>query len=219
MAAPVLPALWGATYSVYVRIALLALAEKGVPYDHHEIDIFAVDGPPADYLALHPFAGIPAFRHGDFALYETGAITRYVDEAFAGPSLQPSEAQARARMNQIISVADNYLYRPLVWGIYVALDEAAKNGAVPDSAALGDAIAKSRHCLGVLADLGSFVPWLLGERLTLADLHLAPMIAYGCVARQGRALLAEQPRLQAWWERMQLRPSMRATRFKAEEAT
>lgn len=218
MAAPAQPALWGAAYSVYVRVAMLALREKGVPYDHHDVDIFAADGPPASHLALHPFARIPAFRHGDFALYETSAITRYVDEAFGGPCLQPHEAQARARMNQIISVADSYLYRPLVWGIYVALDEAAKSGAAPDPAALDDAIGKSRHCLGALADLGTFTPWLLGERVTLADLHLAPMLAYGCVAPQGRALLAEQPHLQTWWERMQSLPSMRATRFAGESA-
>src|SRR5262245_23935102 len=108
------PILFGATYSVYVRIARLALEEKRVPYRLVEIDIFAEGGPPTDYLRRHPFARIPAFEHDGFQLYEAGAISRYVDEAFPGPSLQPREARARARMNQIIGLLDSYAYRTLV---------------------------------------------------------------------------------------------------------
>jgi glutathione S-transferase len=75
------------------------------------IDIFTVAGPSAEHLTRHPFGKIPAFEHAGFRLYEAGAITRYVDEAFPGPPLQPAEPQARARMNQIISIADSYAYR------------------------------------------------------------------------------------------------------------
>lgn len=210
------PQLHGASYSVYVRIARLALLEKSVTHDHREVEIFAAGGPPAAYLELHPFARIPALVHGDFTLYETGAITRYVDEAFDGPSLQPTSPESRARMNQIISIADNYLYRPLVWGVYVARDDAAKNNTPLDQPTFDDAVAKSRHCLAVVAGLCGDRPWLSGDSLSLADLYLAPMIAYGCVAAEGRALLQEQPYLATWWNRMKARPSMTATRF-AEE--
>ena len=210
------PQLYGANYSVYVRIVRLALLEKGVAYDQHEIDIFAPGGPPVDYLRRHPFGRIPAFSHAGFTLYESSAIVRYVDEAFSEPDLQPRDAKSRARMNQIISIADNYLYRPLVWGIYVARDEAAKSNAPLDQLAFDDAVAKSRCCLAAIVDLCAGAPWLVGETLSLADLHLAPMIAYGCVIREGRNLLREQPPLLAWWERMTVRPSMIATRYTAE---
>ena len=209
------PQLLGASYSVYVRIVRLALLEKGVAFDHQEVDIFADGGPPADYARLQPFGRIPALVHGDFTLYETGAITRYVDEAFTGPALQPTDPKARARMNQIISIADSYLYRSLVWGIYVARDDAAKNNVAIDQTAFDKAVARSRRSLTALADLCAG-PWLLGEAFSLADLHLAPMIAYGRVTDEGGSLLQEQPRLSAWWERMNARASMVATRFGAE---
>ena len=90
------PTLFGAEYSVYTRIARLALEEKGGPYAFEPIDIFARDGPPDGYLERHPFARIPAFEHAGFQLYEAGAITRYVDEAFSGPALQPSGLKPRA---------------------------------------------------------------------------------------------------------------------------
>lgn len=83
------PRLFGADYSVYVRIVRLVLAEKGIDYDLVPVDIFAESGPPPGYLDRHPFGRIPAFEHEGFRLYETGAIARYIDEAFPGISLQP----------------------------------------------------------------------------------------------------------------------------------
>lgn len=79
------PTLYGADYSVYVRIARLALIEKGVDHELVAVDVFAPGGPPAWYGAFHPFGRIPAFEHAGLALRETSAICRYVDEAFAVP--------------------------------------------------------------------------------------------------------------------------------------
>ena len=76
---PAVPILYGAAYSVYVRAARLALAEKGVAYELVEIDIYGAA--PDWYARLHPFRRIPAFAHDGFVLYEAAAILRYVDEA------------------------------------------------------------------------------------------------------------------------------------------
>jgi hypothetical protein len=83
-------------------------------------------------LARHPFGKIPAFEHAGFRLYEAGAITRYVNEAFPGPPLQPAEPQGRARMNQVISIADSYVYRTLVWDIYVERVSRPASGSAPN---------------------------------------------------------------------------------------
>ncbi len=95
------PRLFGAEYSVYVRIVRLALAEKGTDYELVPVDIFASDGPRQDYLERHPFGRIPAFEYEGFRLYETGAITRYVDDVFDGRRLQPLDPRERARCNQL----------------------------------------------------------------------------------------------------------------------
>src|SRR5260370_12951838 len=112
------PIVFGAPYSVYVRAVRLALEEKGIAYELVPVDIFAPSGPPADHMERHAFGKIPAFEHEGFRLYEAGAITRYVDEVFPGPALQPDEPRNHARMNQIISILDSYAYRTLVWDIY-----------------------------------------------------------------------------------------------------
>ena len=60
-----------------------------------------------------------------------------------------------------------------------------------------------------LMDGGEF---LIGGALSLADLHLVPILDYFARTEDGRAALARHPRLSAWWERMQRRPSVAKTR-------
>lgn len=203
---------FGAAYSVYVRSVRLALEEKGVTYDLVEIDIFAEAGPPAAYLQRHPFGRIPAFQHGDFRLYETAAITRYIDEAFAGPPLQPVTAKGRARMTQVLSILDNYAYRPLVWDIYVERVLRPATGKTVDEAKITAAVEKARLCLGALSDLMGEGPWLAGSALTLADLHAAAIFDYFMQAPESVRLLGALPSLRKWWERVAARDSLGRTR-------
>jgi glutathione S-transferase len=210
------PILFGAAYSVYVRAARLALAEKGVAYRLIEIDIFAEGGPPADYAERQPFGRIPAFEHDGFRLYESGAITRYVDEAFPGPPLQPQDSRGRARVNQILSILDSYAYRPLVWDIFVERVRLPRQGRAPDEARIAAALPRAETCLAALAALMDTGPWLAGPKLTLADLHAAPIFAYAVLAPEGAALLARHDGIRRWWEKMAARASMAATRSPLE---
>jgi glutathione S-transferase len=202
------PILFGAAYSVYVRSARLALEEKGVPYRLEEVDIFAPGGPPPAYRERHPFGRIPALEHDGFRLYETGAIIRYVDEAFAGPPLQPTDPKRRARMNQAIGILDNYAYRTLVWDIFVERVRAPVQGRAADEAKIAAALPKAATCLAALEAIVGDASYLAGEGLTLADLHAAPMIAYFRLAAEGSTLLHRHAGLQRWWNRIAALPSV-----------
>ncbi|RUU52762.1 glutathione S-transferase family protein, partial [Mesorhizobium sp. M2C.T.Ca.TU.002.02.1.1] len=191
------PTLYGADYSVYVRIARMALEEKGVGYELVPLDIFAAEGIPAWYLELHPFGRIPALEHDGFRLFETGAITRYVDEAFDGPALQPADARARARMSQIAGMLDAYGYRAMVWDVAVERLEKMP----PDEALIASGLRRAETVLKVLTSLKVKGPWLLGEQLTLADLHAAPIIAYFLKVAEGRDLLARFAEVRDWYAR------------------
>jgi glutathione S-transferase len=200
--------LHGYRYSVYNRIARLALAEKGVAYDRVEVNPFAPDV-PASYRALHPFGRVPTLVHDGFALYETGAITRYVDRAFSGPALQPTDARALARMDQIIGIVDSYGYWPMVRQVFSPRVFRARAGQPVDEAEIARGLAAS---LKVLAALEALIgDGDLTTGLTLADLHLGAMTAYFVLAPEGAAALAGYPRLSAWWRRLSARPSFAAT--------
>jgi glutathione S-transferase len=205
------PVVYGAPYSVYVRTVRLALEEKGVPYRLVPVDVFTPDGPPKEYLIRQPFGRIPAFEHGDFQIYEAAAITRYVDEAFPGPALQPTTPELRARTHQVISILDSYAYRTLVWDIYVERVSVPKAGGVSDERKIRDAIPRAVTCLTVLQQIMSAGPFLTGPALTLADLHAAPMFAYFTLAPEADQLLALYPGLMEWWDRMVTRRSMTST--------
>ncbi|WP_296745336.1 glutathione S-transferase family protein [Mesorhizobium sp.] len=201
------PVLYGADYSVYVRIARVALEEKGVSYELVPLDIFAADGIPAWYLEHHPFGRIPAFEHDGFRLFETGAIARYVDEAFEGPPLQPADPRGRARMSQIAGMLDAYGYRAMVWD--VAVERLEKKPA--DEKLIADGLSKAETVLKVLTALKAKGSWLLGDQLTLADLHAAPIIAYFTKVADGRELLARFADIGDWYARLTARPSFART--------
>lgn len=201
------PILYGADYSVYVRIARMALGEKGVDYELVPLDIFAAEGVPAWYLEHHPFGRIPAFEHDGFRLFETGAIARYVDEAFDGPALQPADASGRARMGQIIGMLDAYGYRAMVWD--VAVERLEKPQA--DEQLIANGLGQAMTVLKVLTSLKAKGPWLLGDQLTLADLHAAPIIAYFVKVEEGRELLARFGEIQDWFHGTAALPSFART--------
>lgn len=212
------PVLYGAAYNVYVRAVRLALVEKGVDYQLIEIDIGAEEGAPANYLHHFSFMRIPAFEHEGERLYEASAITRYIDEAFEGPHLMPRRPRERAHVNQIISIIENYGYRPMVWSIFVERCRAAVAGRQADEEKIAAAMPQVSYALDALEEMtDANGPHLIGKQLTLADLHLAAMLAYGTLAPEGAELVKARPRLARWWEEMKQRPSMQETRSPLEE--
>jgi len=200
--------LHGFRYSVYVRVARIALAEKGLTYEHVEIDPFATDV-PIEYLTLHPFKRVPVLVDGDFALYETEAITRYIDEAFPGPALQPSEPRQRARMAQIISIIDSYGYVPMVRQVAGERVFAPLRGRQPNEALIRTGLEASRHVLDALETIiPSDGPITGGKVWSLADFHLAPMMTYFTAAPEGQEALTHYAKLSAWWQVVRERNSV-----------
>ncbi|HEY7639373.1 MAG TPA: glutathione S-transferase family protein [Steroidobacteraceae bacterium] len=212
------PILHGLSRSAYTRIARLALEEKGVRYTFEEVEIFAPGGVPAEHLGRQPFGRIPTFAHDGFMLYETGAITRYVDEAFTGTHLQPQEPRARARMNQVIGIIDSYAYRPMIWGVFAARVVAPEEGREPDEKLVAEALVKSRTCCRALDEILGSNRYFTGAELTLADLHALPILLYFAMTPEGRETLSEYPRLCAWLDFAAARPSVQRTKGKFELA-
>jgi glutathione S-transferase len=198
---------FGATYSVYVRIVLATLHEKHVAYDLVPVDVFSKEDVSADYLDRQPFGRIPAFEHEGFRLFETSAIARYVDEAFPGPPLQPESVRHRARMNQIVAMLDNYAYRPMVWDVYV---QRMEEGDKADETRIAAGLENAGIFLRALTGLMTGSQWFAGPDFSLADLHAAPIFGYFVEAPEGAALLRGYPELADWWDRVRARAGIAA---------
>ena len=200
----------GYRYSVYSWIAKLALVEKGIVYEWVETDPFAADLPD-QFLTLSPFKRVPVLQHADFSLYETVAITRYVDEAFAGPDLQPSTPVDRARQSQILSIIDSYAYWPFVRQVFAQGVFAPQFGERVDPDALAAGLKTAPAILHVIAALKRDGPWMLGSAITLADIHLYPMLAYLAMVPEGAEMIRQYPGLEHWHQDMAARPAVMET--------
>jgi glutathione S-transferase len=154
---------------------------------------------------------MPVVDHGGYVLYETQAILRYIDALFPNLPLQPVQPQAIGRMNQIIGINDWYLF-PQVARIIVfhRIVGPVLMGMTPDEAAVAAAVPDAELCLGELNRLLGCQPFMAGDRLSLADIQLAPQLVYLAATPEGRKILKDTALL-AWLERMEARASMRAT--------
>ena len=73
------PIIYGPNFSTYVRTTRLALTEKPAPYQLTEIAFMEGAHKRDEFLQRNPFGKVPAFEHDGLKLYETSAITRYID--------------------------------------------------------------------------------------------------------------------------------------------
>lgn len=213
------PVLYGAPYSVYVRIVRLALEEKSVDYVLREVDIFNSDTSSDTDAQRHPFHRIPTFEHDGFALYETAAIAGYIDETFPEPALMPAGTRSRARAVQIISILDHYAYPSWVWGLYVQLVDNPEDNVPTDQALVDKATTEARLCLSAISDLREpDAPYLAGADFTLADIYAIPMYSYLTMTEIGRTMV-DCPEWRQWWRAVRSRGSVGKTRFPREAGT
>jgi len=190
--------LYGFPLSTYVRTVRIALAEKGVSYEH-----LSFEPNTDDMLAVNPTGKVPAFKHGDFVLYETLAITNYIDQAFDGAALQPADAKERAVMNQWISYINAYIFSTMVHEIILFRFE-----MIPlDQAVLDAAVVKAKEQLALLEATLSSNDYLAGSTASLADFFLYPILAYMGMIPEA-SLLADYPGVTAWKARMESKDSV-----------
>jgi len=180
--------LLGDPRSTYTRTARMGLAEKGVKYT---LERTAPRTP--EILAVHPFGKIPAFRDGDFELFETSAILRYVDESFDGPALIPTMIRDRARCEQWVSAINAYCYDAMVRRYVLQYIFPRGADGKPDRVVIDGAIKDVTDHLAVLDRAYANGSYLAGSAMSIADLFLAPILAYVEAMPEGKALFGAAP--------------------------
>lgn len=196
----------GIAQSNFVRTVRMAAHEKGVPYDLTEA--MAHTDPVKE---LHPGGLIPAMRHGGKTLFESRAITRYIDEAFDGEPLTPREPFAAAQTEQWISFVgtsiDNSIVRRLI-GAYFFSKNPDKS---PDRAAIDAVKDRIAHHIQTLDKQVAKTGFLGGDRFTLADMYLMPILGISRLVPESKAALDASPNLLAYYEKHKTRPSFADT--------
>jgi len=202
--------------SPYVRAVALVLEEKRVPYRFAAMGFGAQRSP--EHLARHPFGRVPALEYDGWTLYETQAILRYVDAVVPEPALQPAEPREAARMNQLMGITDWYFMPQVSRTISFNRLVAPLVGRAVDESAIAAALPGARACVAEIDRLLDGRTWLAGDRLTLADLLLAPHLSMFAQTAEGQDVLRGHPALSGWLGRIEARPSLQATTWEAMHA-
>jgi glutathione S-transferase len=195
--------LFSAKACPYAHRTRLVLAEKGIPFALHEIDL---QNKPAHFLATSAYGKVPAIEHEGVHLYESAVINEYLDEAFPEPRLLPREAARRALARIWIDYANTRFVQ-----VYGALLRVPSGDAEPAArAALNESLAfLEREALGKLSKTG---PYFFGETISLVDLTFYPWFERlpALTHYRAYALPAELTRLVAWRDAVAARDSAKA---------
>ncbi len=192
-------------FSPYGWTARHVATEKGI-----EFSVADVGRGSPEIQALHPFGKMPVLRHGEIVIYETLAIAHYLDRAFAGPALQPIDCLGQSTVLQWISVVNSYVF-PLLNGLVKERFAASQSGEQPNEANIAATLEPLAMQLGLVDRTVRDHRFLVGERLTLADSFLFPLLHFASFTPEGSEALAAVPAARRWLGMMRERPSFAAT--------
>ena len=200
--------------SPYGRSVLATLEEKGAAYRLSPVAPGPFQSEP--HISRHPFGKVPVLEHDGFMLFETQAILRYLDRVLPEPALTPADPKAAARMDQAMNINDWYLFQGVSNVItFQRVVGPRVMGLTPDEDVIAAAMPRAHKVFDILAGLLGDQPYFAGESLSLADLLLAPDIDFFNGLPEWAPLTGHNPNLRAWLDRMNARPSFRATTWDA----
>ncbi len=209
--------IWTVPGSPFSRAVIAVLIEKRAPVRVVALAPGEIKAP--DHLARQPFGRMPAFAHGDFMLYETQAVLRYLDRVLPEPVLTPADPHQAARMDQLMGINDWYLFQGVntVIGFQRVIGPMLM-GLTPDEAAIEAAMPKAHVAFAELSRLLGDKPFFAADRVSLADFMLLGQLDILAMAPEWTALTDGRANLTHWLERMRMRPSVAQTTMPAVAA-
>ena len=201
--------LWGFNNSTYVRTVKMVLAEKHfTAFKQVPLNVLAGDPKTPEHRERHPFGKVPVLDHDGFRILETSAIARYLNDILPGKSLVPPTPKDRARMDMIVGIVDSYGYGALVGGVAAYHLFPDFVGGKNDALLQAGAESGRRVAEFVMKTRGAS-QFIAGE-LSLADLYLAPIIAY-VEMTPDKNIVLDVPGFSDWWADIQAQPSFTET--------
>ncbi|KAH9573013.1 hypothetical protein CY35_02G183800 [Sphagnum magellanicum] len=164
------------------------------------------------FTVLHgdwPFGQIPAFQDGDFTLYESRAIARYISDKYEGQgtALFGKTEREKALVNQWLEV-ESQNYNPCAWTIaFECIFAQSFEGRPTNESVVKELLEKLEKILDVYEAQLTHHKYLAGDFFSLADLaHIPVTNNLINVAKKGEVFTSRK-HLNAWWEDISSRPS------------
>ena len=180
----------------YVQRAVIALEEKGVPFDRVYIDL---SNKPQWFKQLSPLGKVPLLKvDDDIVIFESAVICEYLEDTQPNP-LHPADPLQRARHRAWMEFGSAILSD--VWGFETGKDAAT---VAAKAAALKAKFERIEASLGE-------GPYFAGERFSLVDAVFGPVFRYFDVFDTiiDHDIFSETPKVRAWRQALAARPSVR----------
>lgn len=166
--------------SPYAWRVQLALEHKALPYERTILSFSAGDTKKPEFIALNPRHTVPTLVDDGFVLYESNAITEYLEDAYPGRGspLFPGDPKSRATVWRLMMEVDNYVSKAIdgvmTYVFWTKPEEREPQKLVDARTAVKEEFAQmSRYFKG---------DFLVGP-LSAADFSLYPMVAFMYRAR------------------------------------
>ena len=195
---------WGRKNSSNVRKVLWCAEELALPYDREEAGgaFGVVDSP--QYRALNPNGRVPMIEDGDFVLWESNAIVRYLAARYGSDtSWYQRDVCVRAQADKWMDWTTSTFagpFRDLFWGMLRTPAEQQ------DWVLINGASKTCAELLSIVDQALSEKPYLSGDEIGMGDIPLGSFIYAWFEMPLERPSM---PNLDAWYERLKLRPCYR----------
>jgi glutathione S-transferase len=187
--------IFGNPMSTCTRKVLMTLGETKLPYEFITVELAKGEHKKEPHLSRQPFGQVPAIDDGGFALYESRAICRYLNEK-AGGDLVPTDMLGRALMEQWISIETSNFSGHAMKFIFHDVFKRPQEQAVLDIASQG-----IERAFAVMNARLANIPYFAGEQFSLADIVFMPYLEFGMNTPM-KQMLAKAPHVTEWWNRV-----------------
>ena len=194
--------LWGRISSINVRKVLWTLQETGVPFERIDAGLAYGVVNDAAYVAKNPNRLVPLLEDGDFVLWESNAIVRYLCARYA-PQCYPQDLQRRFDAERWMDWRQTTLNRA---GGPAFIQWIRTPAEQRDTAVIAHSVAATEPLLALLDAHLARRPWMAGEHFTMADIPIGCEIHRWWGLPQPRPTL---PHLARWYAAVQARPATR----------
>jgi len=195
--------IWGRLSSINVRKVVWAVQETGVPFERIEAGAaFGVVKTP-EYLAHNPNALVPLLQDGDFFLWESNVIVRYLAARYAGAPLYPTELPQRFDAERWMDWQQTS-FNPA--GREAFIQWIRTPAEQRQSELIARSVAATEPLLAMLERHLSQRAYIAGDEFTMADIPL------GCEMHRWFGLpqpSGEWPQVQRWYASLMQRPAAR----------
>jgi glutathione S-transferase len=182
----------------------VVLAEKDLEYEKIFVDLRKQEQKLPDFLRLNPYGKVPVLVDEDEVIYDSTIINEYLEDEYPLPRLMPEDSGGRGRVRMLEDYCDNSFIPPTT----MLLAQLRKADAERDMQRVEQAREELRRALYYLRDRLQGQEFLVGKEFTLADASYAPRIMV--LGRLGVELEPALAPVQAWIDRIRIRPSVRS---------